>query len=109
MRRLYYRTVRNNQILLLGKKLNNPKLNNGELDGLRFCFMPYPRAFEENGLTALWGTELLSRALHEAWKKGLSAEEQDKFLELLGEEDNKLLAPDGFERWYFWEMKSQVI
>ena len=61
MRNLYYRTVKRNRIKLLGKVLRNEQLNNGELDGKRFCFIPYAdignTGFDSDGLTALWGTQ----------------------------------------------------
>ena len=97
MRRLYYRTVKDNKIKLLGKTLSNVNLKNGELDGKRFCFIPYSgeTGFAKDGLTALWGTERLSKAL----RKDVTGEE----LKLLTTEHNKILAPDGYFNWYFWK------
>jgi len=99
MRHTYYRTVKNNQIKLLGKVLGNENLKNGELDGKRFCFIPYKSygantGFSLNGLTALWGTEAYSRALNR---------ETEEVLDRLDEEEGKILAPDGYLRWYFWK------
>ena len=99
MSRLYYRTLRNNQILLLGKRLGNENLKNGELDGKRFCFIPYKdiapnSGFSFNGLTALWGTEAYSRALNK---------ESEEIIDKLSDEDGRILAPDGHIRWYFWQ------
>ena len=99
MRRIYYRTIRNNQIKLLGRKLSTPELTNNELDGIRCCFMPYPGE-EKEGLTALWGTEKLSIALRKVELAGLT--EIGNLPEW--EEDNRTLAPDGFKRWYFWRV-----
>ena len=99
----YYRTVRNNTIKLCGKTLGNKDLKNGELDGQRFYFRPYYRAFEEDGLTALWGTERHQRAVNKAVKDGLGVEEMDNFLTPFDDEDKKILAPGGFAYWYFWE------
>jgi hypothetical protein len=98
MKRIYYRTVRNNRIRLRGKILTNENLN-GELDGKRFCFIPYKdiapnSGFSFNGLTALWGTEAYSMALNK---------ESEETIDRLSEEDGKILAPDGHIRWYFWE------
>lgn len=95
----YIRTVHNNEVRILGHVLVSKELNNHELDGKRFAFMPY-RNFDEsgfnaNGLTALWGTEKLYRA---------SLCSVDAYLKEY-EEDKKLLAPDGIIRWYFWHDK----
>ena len=103
MKRGYYRTVRNNTIKLCGKTLGNKDLKNGELNGQRFFFRPYPGAFEKDGLTALWGTERCARAGNKAVKDGLGEEEMDNFLKPFDDEDKKILAPDGFAYWYFWE------
>ena len=97
MRSLYYRTVKRNRIKLLGKVLRCEKLNNGELDGKRFCFIPYNGTwntrFASDGLTALWGTERFSKALNT---------EPRNVVMQLEEESNGILAPDGVYRWYFW-------
>jgi hypothetical protein len=104
MRRIYYRTVRNNRIKLLGKILGNENLKNGELDGKRFCFIPYKdyapnSGFSFNGLTALWGTEAYSKALNK---------ETEGAIDSLSDEDGRILAPDGKIRWYFWtEIKEE--
>ena len=98
MKRIYYRTVKNNRIRLLGKTLGNEYLKNGELDGKRFCFIPYKSygantGFDFNGLTALWGTEAYSKALNK---------EPEEVIDMLSDESGKILAPDGHIRWYFW-------
>ena len=55
----YYRTVRDNRIRLLGRRIHCKNLKNGELDGQRLCFIPYAGkvkpSFSTTGLTALWG------------------------------------------------------
>lgn len=104
MSRIYYRMIRNNQVRLLGKTLYNKELSNGCLDGQRFCFIPYS-PFYETGLTALWGTEKLSRKLREANEQKLAEEEMHRFLQPFEEENEKILAPDGFFRWNFWRMR----
>ena len=98
MRRINYRTVRNNRIRLFGKILGNENLKNGEIDGKRFCFIPYESygvntGFSFNGLTALWGTEAYSKALNK---------ETEEVIDRLSDEDGEILAPDGHIRWYFW-------
>ena len=99
----YYRTIRKNCIKLCGKPLGNKDLKNGELNGQRFFFRPYHRAFEEDGLTALWGTERYARAVNKAVKDRLGEEEMNNFLKPFDDEDRKILAPGGFAYWYFWE------
>ena len=99
MRRIYYRTVKNNQIRLLGRILVNRNLNNSELDGKRFCFIPYAdlssdSGFNHNGLTALWGTEAYSKALNK---------EPMEVIKKLADESDKILSPDGYLGWYLWE------
>ena len=95
----YYRTVRNNRIQLLGRRLCCKNLKNRELDGLRFCFIPYAGkvnpSFYTTGLTALWGTEKVSRALN----SGYSEEE----MKTLREKEEQILAPSGSYNWYFWK------
>lgn len=97
--RIYYRTIKNNRVKILGKVLGNKELKRGELDGKRFCFMPYDNignsGFSFDGLTALWGTETYSLGV----QKGLSEEE----LKILGEESYRVLAPNGFLNWCFWK------
>ena len=99
MDRIYYRTVKKNRVKILGKILGNKSLKNGELDGKRFCFIIYnghpDSEWSKNGLTALRGTEALSRAVN----KGFSEEE----LASVYDEDRKILTPSGFLNWYFWE------
>lgn len=99
MRRVYYRTVKSNQVQILGKTLGNENLRNGELDDKRFCFIPYKdcgnSGFSFDGLTALWGTRAYSLAVQE----GLS----EKVLKNLEKENNRILAPEGFFNWYFWK------
>ena len=106
MVRGYYRTVKNNQIHLLGKVLSNKDLSGGQLDGQRFYFMPYfgETGFTKDGLTALWGTERLSKAIGKANKENLSGEQLATFLKPSQVEDSKILTPDGFFRWYFWKI-----
>ena len=98
MRRIYYRTVKNNRVHILGKILGNENLRNGELDGKRLCFIMYldipDSGWFKDGLVALWGTEATSKALN----KGVS----DKIVNEMIEEDGKLLAPNGNFSWYFW-------
>ena len=95
MKRLYYRTVKNNQIRLLGRTLGNESLRNGELDGRRFCFIPYVGASLPDGLTALWGTEACSKALNH---------ESEEVIRKLYNESNRITAPDGKFAWYFWKV-----
>jgi hypothetical protein len=100
VKKTYIRTVRNNEVRILGHVLVSKELNNHELDGKRFAFMPYRNldktsGFDANGLTALWGTEKLYRA---------SLESEDAYSKEC-EEGEKLLAPDGKIRWYFWHDK----
>jgi len=98
MRRIYYRTVKRNRIKLLGKVLRNEQLNNGELDGKRFCFIPHNSigntGFDSDGLTALWRTQDYSLAV----QKNLP----EKELAIIGREDRRILAPDGVYRWDEW-------
>ena len=95
----YYRTVRDNRIRLLGRRLYCKNLKNGELDGQRLCFIPYAGkvkpSFSTTGLTALWGTEKRSRALN----AGYSGEKMKTIIE----EEGRILAPGGSFEWYFWE------
>lgn len=96
MSRVYYRTVKNNKIKLRGKILGNNELQKGELDGMRFCFFPYKdrgerSGFSFDGLTALWGTERLDKA-----EPGTMEEKEAQ------QKNDKILAPDGHYRWYFW-------
>ena len=99
MRRTYYRTVHNNRIKLLGKILGNENLKNGQLDGKRFCFIPYS-GFSFTGLAALWGTEAYSKALDK---------ESEEVIAKISDEDGKILAPDGYIRWYFWKEVSSIL
>ena len=87
MRRSYYRTVKNNQVRILGKTLGNDDLKNGELDGVRCLFRLYTIGGEwlDDCLTALWGTEAYAKEF------------------LTYKEDCEILAPDGFLYWYFWK------
>ena len=98
MRRIYYRTVKNNHVRILGKILGNENLRNGELDGKRLCFIIYlgipDSGWLKDGLAALWGTEATSKALN----KGV----ENRIVEEMIEEDGKLLAPNGYFSWYFW-------
>jgi len=93
MRQVYYRTVRNNKVKLLGKVLSCPNLQGGELDGKRLCFVPYDE-FDAGGLAQLWGTEKLAKVL----ETGTDEEFRNSF-----DESVKLLAPDGHFRWTFWK------
>lgn len=100
MRRIYYRTVRNNRIRLLGKVLGNDNLKNGELDGKRLCFIPYDdigedSGFSFDGLTALWGTE--------AYSLGVGKDLPKEELKALEENNARVIAPNGFFPWYFWK------
>ena len=99
MGRSFYRTVKNNRVSLLGRRLCCKELRNGELDGRRFSFIPYPGkvkpSFDTTGLTALWGTEEVSHALNAGCP--------EKEMKTLREKEKQLLAPDGTYRWYFWE------
>ena len=98
----YYRTVRDNRIRLLGRRIHCKNLKKGELDGQRLCFIPYAGkvkpSFSTTGLTALWGTEKVSRALN----AGCSEEEMKTLLK----EEKQILAPSGSYNWYFWEEES---
>ena len=96
MSRAYFRTVRYNRISLRGKVLTCKGLN-GELDGYRFCFIPYDN--RPDCLTALWGTVNLYRNLHvgaEEWKT-------------LWDKDEAILAPTGEQKWYFWEEVTDAV
>ena len=93
--RIYYRTVRNNRVRIRGKILTCANLTKGELDGKRFGFIPYDNrgdtGFSADGLTALWGTERASKEIYKI-SGGEALEESDR-----------LLAPDGYFRWYWWK------
>ena len=93
--RIHYRTIKNNRVKLLGKVLSHPELKHGELDGVRCCFIPYFGRFDIDGLTSLWGTEKLSRAVR---NNGITKEG----IAVLSMKENRILAPDGYFRWYFW-------
>ena len=101
MERIFYRTVKGNQIKLLGKRLGHPDLCNGELDGKRFCFIPY-QTFREDGITCLWGTEEYSKAIQRVHRYGADEEAMNRFLEPFAKRNESLLAPQGYYRWYFW-------
>jgi len=99
VKRLHYRTVRNNRIKLLGKVLCCEYLSNGELDGKRFTFIIYRgESWEREGLTCLWGTEALGKLVN---MPGIDLESKE--IVQLDKEDGILLAPDGFLNWYWWE------
>ena len=117
MRRMYYRTVKNNQVRILGKRLSNPNLNNGELDGLKFCFIIYnsfPNSgWFKDGLTCLWGTERLSKAIRAPEAENaipeMLSKGQRELIEAY-EGDKTILSPNGFLNWYFWkEVKDDTI
>lgn len=93
--RVYYRTVKDNKVKLNGHTLECDNLKQGELDGKRFAFIPYPHTFIKDYATVLWGTEEYSLSLG----KEISEEE----LEELGEASDLILSPDGRIRWYFWQ------
>ena len=95
MSRVYYRTVKDNRIRLLGKTLGCEALSGGQLDGKRFAFIPYAHC--PDGLTSLWGTEEMSRLLCT-----LGEGDEDR-VHSLWNEDLKILAPDGYIRWGFWK------
>ena len=105
MSRIYYRTIRDNQIRLLGKTLYNECLLNGQLDGMRFSFIPYFSEFEISGLTCLWGTEEYSKEVSKAVKMNLDETEFNIYLEPYDTKDKEILAPDGYLHWYFWRKK----
>ena len=99
MRRLYYRTVKNNQVKIMGKTLHCKNLSNGELDGKRFTFIIYRgESWKKEGLTCLWGTEALGKLVN---TPGIDFESKESVQ--LDKEDGILLAPDGFLNWYWWE------
>lgn len=111
MGRPYYRTVKNNQIKLLGRVLGCEHLKNGELDGKRFAFHPYFgrwgedgfRKEDNNGLTALWGSEEYSLAVNRSRFSNMTEDEWDAFIKPYDDDDKEVLAPDGYLRWYFWK------
>jgi len=90
MRKIYYRTVKNNRIKLLGKTWCSENLQNGELDGRRLCFLTYT---DDNDLAMLWGTEAAVNALQGTEEEALRAKC----------ESDKIIAPDGYFRWMFWK------
>ena len=99
MKRLHYRTIKDNQVRILGKTLHCSNLKHGELDGKRFAFIIYSGIeWEKRGLTCLWGTE--------AFAKAANAGELEA--EKLSREDGKLLAPDGYLRWYWWQSEEDT-
>lgn len=96
MRRICYRTIRGNKVKILGKILRCKKLTKGELDGKRFAFVVYlDEHWDKRGLACLWGTERLAKTR----ENRISADEFEK----LFWEDDKLLAPNGYFNWYWWE------